>query len=63
MKITYNVEHLPERKAGGGKQCEEVNRLGSIQRYRKIKKLQDVVDVYRVEKKIYVVKTPERRKA
>ena len=85
MKITYNVEHLPERKAGGGKQCEEVNaviaflangqkknmcieyddlnRLGSIQRYRKINKLQDVFDVYRVEKKIYVVKTPERRKA
>ena len=89
MKITYNVEQLPERKAGGGKQCEEVNaviaflangqkknmcieyddlkeaknRLGSIQRYRKINKLQDVFDVYRVEKKIYVVKTPERRKA
>lgn len=27
MKITYNVEHLPERRRGGGKESEEASAL------------------------------------
>lgn len=30
MKITYNVEHLPERKRSGGKESEEVSALKSF---------------------------------
>lgn len=30
MKIAYNVEHLPERKRGSGKESEEVSALKSF---------------------------------
>lgn len=36
------------------------NKFGAIRRYQKLNKLQDVVDVYRIEKKIYIVKPKKR---
>ena len=36
------------------------NKLGTIRRYRKLNNLQDVIEVYRVEHKIYIVKNEKK---
>lgn len=82
MKITYDVEHLPERRAKGGRKSEETlaviaflagqkknmrieydnaqdckRRYDSLRNYRNTNKLQNVFDIWREDKFIYIVKT------
>lgn len=81
MKITYDIEHLPEHKARGGKKSEETlaliaflagqkknmcieydnaqeckRRYDSLRNYRNSNKLQNVYDIWREDKRIYIVK-------
>lgn len=85
MNIRYDVEHLPERRAGG-KESEELlalkaflagtqrnmvieyeeekpakNRYGALRKFRSDNKLQDVFDLYRREKVIYIIRTRKRK--
>lgn len=82
MKITYDLEHLPERKAGGKKSeetlaliafladgqkknmcieydtdAEAKRRYDTLRNYRLTNKLQEVFDLYRREKCVYILKT------
>lgn len=89
MKITYDLEFLPERKRAAGRKSEETlaviafladgkkknmcieydtpkdakRKYDTLRNYRNSNKLQDVFDIYRIEEKIYIVKTkkPGRR--
>lgn len=84
MKITYNLEHLPERRyarrdseevtaiklflAGQQKNMcfeydsepEAKRRYDTVRNYRASHKLQEVFDLYRSEKCIYILRTKKK---
>ena len=88
MKITYDLEFLPERKRAAGRKSEETlaviafladgkrknmcieyetakeckRRYDTLRNYRNINKLQEVFEIYRIEQRIYIVKTKKERK-